>query len=266
MIERYRGSSSVALQSGWPPGASPTDDTMDGVPDWAPDADRGPASLAARVLGQLRRDILSVRFNPGAKLPLKVLAHDYDVGLTPLREALALLCGAGLVLQESQRGFTVAPVSAEDFADIAACRRRLEPMCLALAIAQGDDGWRRRIEGAHRRFAPVAPRVGENAPIDEAWEAGHRAYHFALISACGSPALLGFCMQLHDRYDRYRRLSVATKSLMAGTGGDHEEIAEAALAGDADRATRLLDRHIATTTELIAEAWPAGGRGLSAAL
>lgn len=178
----------------------------------------GPASLAARVLGQLRRDILGVRFRPGAKLPLKVLAHEYDVGLTPLREALALLCGAGLVIQESQRGFTVAPVSETDFADIAACRRRIEPMCLALAITRGDETWRRQIEQAHRRFAPAAPRVGENAAIDEAWEVSHRAYHFALISACGSPAMLGFCMQLHDRFDRYRRLYIPTKSLMAGTG------------------------------------------------
>ncbi len=231
---------------------------VDGRPDWAPDAERGPASLAARVLGQLRRDILGVRFRPGAKLPLKVLAHEYDVGLTPLREALALLCGAGLVIQESQRGFTVAPVSETDFADIAACRRRIEPMCLALAITRGDETWRRQIEQAHRRFAPAAPRVGENAAIDEAWEVSHRAYHFALISACGSPAMLGFCVQLHDRFDRYRRLYIPTKSLMAGTGGDHEEIAEAALSGDSARASRLLDRHIAATAALIMEGWTAG--------
>lgn len=256
-MDRYREATTLTARNGWQAAARPIDE-MDGVPDWAPDAERGPASLAARVLGQLRRDILHVRFQPGAKLPLKVLAHDYEVGLTPLREALALLCGAGLVIQESQRGFTVAPVSEADFADIAACRRRLEPMCLSLAIAHGDEAWRRRIEGAHRRFAPVAPRVGENSPIDEAWEGSHRAYHFALISACGSPALLGFCMQLHDRFDRYRRLYIPTKSLMAGTGGDHEEIADAALAGDAARAAQLLDRHIAATASLITEGWPAG--------
>lgn len=257
MLDRYRAPTASALQDHWPAGAPPLA-PVDGLPDWAPDADRGPASLAARVLGQLRRDILGVRFRPGVRLPLKVLAHDYDVGLTPLREALALLCGAGLVIQESQRGFTVAPVSEADFADIAACRRRIEPMCLALSIARGDETWRRQIAVAHRRFAQEAPRVGENRPIDETWEGTHRGYHFALISACGSPALLGFCVQLHDRFDRYRRLCVPTKSLMAGTGGDHEEIAEAALAGDTERAIQLLDRHIAATADLIAEGWSAG--------
>ena len=65
--------------------------------------------------------------------------------------------------------------------------------------------------------------------------------------------LLDFCRQLHDRFDRYRRLTIANKSLMADVGCDHDRILASALAGDADRAVGLLDRHIAATADLVLE-------------
>lgn len=207
--------------------------------------------MTARVLAQLRADILAVRLAPGASLPLKVLRYRYTVGLTPLREALTLLCGAGLVAQDNRRGFRVAPASRADFDDIAQCRRRLEGMALALSIARGGLEWRRRIAEARVAFASVYARVGENQPIDDSWEERHRRFHLALISACGSPVLLNFCSQLHDRFDRYRRLAIATKSVMAGVGIDHDEIMAAALRGDAPAAMAMLDRHIGNTAELV---------------
>jgi hypothetical protein len=96
-----------------------------------------------------------------------------------------------------------------------------------------------------RAFAEVAAREDDVGPIDDIWEDRHSRYHFALISACGSGALLSFCAQLHDRFDRYRRLALPSKAIMAGIAGDHDEIADAALTGAVAHAVALLDRHIA---------------------
>ena len=42
-----------------------------------------------------------------------------------------------------------------------------------------------------------------------------------------------------------------SKSYMAGVAGDHDEIKDAALLGDADRAVALLDRHIQLMSEVL---------------
>ena len=69
-----------------------------------PPAEPAPHSMTARTMGELRADILAVRLQPDAELPLKILSYRYDVGLTPLREALTLLSGVGLVVHD-RRGF-----------------------------------------------------------------------------------------------------------------------------------------------------------------
>ncbi len=209
-------------------------------------------TVTAQALARLRADILAARLAPGAGLPLKVLRHRYAVGLTPLREALTVLSGAGLVIAEQNgRGFRVAPASRTDFEDVAQCRRRIEVMAIRLSIARGGRDWCQRVEATRADFAAVRALVGENCPIDEAWEDRHRRFHFALISACGSPALLDFCRQLFDRFDRYRRIAIPTKSLMADVGTDHDEIMAAALCGDEDDAVTRLDGHIAATASLV---------------
>lgn len=208
-------------------------------------------TVTAQALARLRADILAARLAPGAGLPLKVLQHRYAVGLTPLREALTILSGSGLVVTDGGRGFRVAPASRADFEDVALSRRRLEGMAMRLSIAAGDKHWRQHIETTRAQFAAVRALVGENRPIDEEWEDRHRRFHFALITACGSPVLLDFCRQLFDRFDRYRRIAIPTKSMMADVGTDHDGIMLAALRGDEEDAVARLDQHIAATASLV---------------
>jgi GntR family transcriptional regulator, carbon starvation induced regulator len=216
--------------------------------------DRSNASSAsAYVLARIRGDILSAHFRPGTKLYLKVLTARYQTSVAPIREALSVLCGAGLVIAESQRGFRVAPASPVDFQDIADLRIRLEATALEKSIELGDDVWVEEIYNAYERFMRLAQKVGEHDPITDAWEAYHREFHFCLISHCGSPTLLNFCSQLHDRFDRYRRLALPYGSYMAGIAGDHEEIRDATIRRDTERATALLQEHIQAITGVVLE-------------
>jgi DNA-binding GntR family transcriptional regulator len=238
----------VAAVEGAP---APAADAVIYLPGWCDGRGGALSNEGADTLLRLRRDILSGRLEPNAPLMLKTLTADYDAGLLPLREALTLLCGAGLVVQESPRGFRVAPASRDDLVDVAQCRRRLETMALAQSIRRGDALWRRQVGRTRRALAEVAAREDDMGPIDAAWEERHSRYHFALISACGSNALLAFCAQLLDRFDRYRHLALPSKALMAGLSGDHDAIADAALTGGASHAVALLDRHIAEMGALV---------------
>jgi GntR family transcriptional regulator, carbon starvation induced regulator len=205
------------------------------------------------VLAALRSDILSAKLKPNARLHLKVLMARYNTSVAPVREALAVLAGAGLVTSESQRGFRVAPASREDFLDIAAMRKLLEVSALKMSIALGGDDWVSEIRRVHKIFSRLSQKAGHDDPISDAWETYHREFHFSLISKCGSPTLLNFWSQLHDRFDRYRRLTLPSGSYMAGTASDHDEIMDAAIERDILRAAALVDNHIQNITDVVLE-------------
>ncbi len=211
------------------------------------------ASASSYVLARLRSDILSAYFKPNAKLYLKVLTSRYETSVAPIREALAVLSGAGLVISESQRGFRVAPASRADFIDIANLRKHLEISALEMSIARGGEAWSREIRKVHETFSRMSQKVGHDEPISDLWEACHREFHFSLISECNSPTLLNFWSQLHDRFDRYRRLSLPSGSYMAGTASDHGDIMEAVLGRDIARASKLMSDHIQAITDIVLE-------------
>jgi GntR family transcriptional regulator, carbon starvation induced regulator len=210
-------------------------------------------SISEFARRRLRSDILSARLAPGTKLQVRLLMSMYHIGISPLRDALAQLAGDGLIIREAQRGFRVTPVSREDLRDVSKARKRLELDALEMSIENGGDTWRERVRTAYASFCRVKQKVGDNSPITEDWEERHRAFHLALLSACESPTLLRFCVQLHDRFDRYRRLALPSRSHMSAIGDDHEAFMNAALAGKKAQAIALLGLHIDDTVDLVEE-------------
>ncbi len=99
----------------------------------------GYRTLIERTYGQLREDILSGRLAPGEKLLVEHLKLRYEVGAGTMREALSRLVSEAMVVAEGQRGFTVAPISIEDLADVTNVRVAFETEALRSSIRNGDD-------------------------------------------------------------------------------------------------------------------------------
>ena len=144
-------------------------------------------------------------------------------------------------------------MSRQDLRDVANTRKFVELTALELSMQHMNDAWHRRVRAAYADFCQVKQRVGDSKPISEDWEERHHAFHFALLSACDSPILLRFCSQLHDRFDRYRRIALPTRSFMGAVVDDHELCMNAALNGNKADALSLLGRHIDDTLVLIEE-------------
>lgn len=207
-------------------------------------------TLAAFVYRRLRADILSSRLPPGTKLHFGRLREDYQVGLSPLREALSRLVASGLVTTVGQRGFRVATASKADLLDVAMVRKELEGSALRKSIAHGDDAWEAQVVAARHRLL-LLERGNSEVASEEFWEERHREFHRALISACNSQWLLHLTALVNDQFDRYRRMAVENSLSQHPTSLEHQEIMEAALARDADRAVHLLGEHIDQALELI---------------
>lgn len=201
----------------------------------------------------MREAVLSGELAPGSRLHLDELRKAYGVSLSPLREALSRLGSEGLVVLEDQRGIRVAPVSAENLAEIIELRLTLEPQALRASVEHGDAQWEARVVSAlhllqrHERGPQGPDRV-------QAWERLHRELHSALISACGMPLLLQFCSMLHDRNDRYRRLFLVRQTVDTSVTQEHAQIVQACLDRDAAQASDRLARHIERTAHYVYEA------------
>jgi DNA-binding GntR family transcriptional regulator len=209
------------------------------------------------ALMKLRADILSGHLVPGTKIVIEDLIDAYQIGVTPLRDALAQLVGSGLVCRRAQRGFQVAPVSRDDLHAVAKSRKLIELAAFELSLQNVDDVWKMRATAAHMAFCDASRGVGDNRPISDEWEQRHRAFHFALLSGCGSPTLYSLCANLHDQFDRYRRLALPTLSFMSGVDQDHEVLLEAALDGRIAEALAVLGQHIDDTYTVIAQCFGA---------
>lgn len=220
------------------------------MPRLAPDS----SSLTQDAYERLRADLLSCRLRPGARLKIGELCQALSVSLGAVREALSRLTSEGLVVAEPQRGFRVAPISAEELRDLTGVRVQIEGMCLEHAIAAGDVGWEAQLVAAFHRLSRTPEREPEDPQrMNEAWSAAHAAYHEALVGACDSPWLLRLRGILYAQSERYRRLSVPLAEVARDLNREHQDIMDAALARDAGRAKALMAQHLELTSRVLLE-------------
>jgi DNA-binding FadR family transcriptional regulator len=210
------------------------------------------AKKAQGLLFDIVHDIAADGLGPGDRLPSQAeMMRRYRAGPTPLREALRLLEFSGLVSLKPgpNAGAVLEPATAEHLAGLMAPFLSLagvthgqlldawaatEPL-LAAAAAQNPD---RAL--VTRELAVFAAEPQSDTPVSAAHAID---FHDAVARAAGNPAL-GLVLQV---------LSYVVADLywastdMLPPGGpvrhDHREIAEAILAGDADRARSAMEAH-----------------------
>lgn len=211
------------------------------------------ATLATSVYGQIRADILSGALRPGEKLRAEFLRDYYRTGNSPIREALNRLSVDGFVTREEQRGFRVATVSKDELRELIDTRCWMEEIALRKSIENSGTQWEEDLVLAFHRLSRV-PRSSKKAEFERnpEWDELHNAFHMALISACGSRWLLGFCEQLNDQANRYRRLSSISYP-KRDPMEEHRVIMDAAIDGDADKAVKALHEHYRRTGDIILE-------------
>lgn len=215
------------------------------------------ATLSEQAYEYLQNDLLAGLFSPGEKLRPQALQERYGVGISPIREALMLLSCDGLVTNEGQRGFRVAEASREDLLDILDARKKIETELLADAIQHGDDEWGAQITAAFYKLVHTPLPVPDDIPSAHRWELAHRRFHFALLSAARSTWLRRIDEQLVRHSERYRRMRIAGPLphdvLARDIVREHQELMDATLSRDTERACALLLAHIDETARAVSQ-------------
>jgi len=216
-------------------------------------------TVAEHVYAQIKADLLTGAFTPGAALLTRQLLARYGCGISPLREALARLVGEGFLVASGHRGVRVPLPSCADLEDIYRIRILLECEALDLSMKHGDDHWEAAALAACHRLerAPLpgdGPKEDRTARATE-WEARHRAFHTALVAAAPAPRLLRLVEQMVEQTERYRALRLLCSPadlLKRDIGAEHRALLDAALERD-PRATDLLRDHLTRTWTFVAD-------------
>jgi len=217
------------------------------------------STLASSVYQQLRDDLLRGALEAETKLRVEWVVSRYGAGASPVREALNRLAAEGLLGRHDQRGFFLMPVSAAELEELTRTRCWLEERALRESIAHRTAEWEEQLVLALHRLARAERRLPDDpASNNPEWEKLHRAFHRALITACRSHWLVGFCDQLSDQASRYRLISQNVPGMGRDDLGEHRIIAERTLDGDADGAVEALLNHYRLTAAMCMERFAQG--------
>ena len=200
---------------------------------------------ASSVYCELKGDILNGKLKPDHKLRLEALKTDYNVGNSPLREALNRLSAKGIVVREENRGFRVSSVSAAELEEIIRTRCWLEEIALRESMRNGDDAYDEKILLAVYRLSKAS---GKDSQLQEDL---YTDFHLSLLGACNSQLLLTYCAQLHEQTLRYRNLSAVVEHREGQEKKELEAIRDAVLARDEDKAVQLLVSHYHVIAEIL---------------
>jgi DNA-binding GntR family transcriptional regulator len=190
----------------------------------------------------LRDMILTGVLPAGQKLKIDSLRKLLDTGASPVREALSLLTSDMLVERMDQRGFRAAPASRKNFDEILTLRCALEDIALRKCVAGSTSEWEERLVLSHHRMKQAAAQGGT------AFEERHKAFHMMLLENCDSPMMVKYCSQLYDLNIRYRYIAAKSEDYQTrDVSSEHDDIMEAVIQKDADKATAALLNHYRLT-------------------
>lgn len=200
------------------------------------------------ILRSIRDDIVAGVFEPNERLKFDDLRDRYVASVGTLRESLLHLMSEGFVRSETNRGFTVAPVSVADLNDITQLRVQFETQALADAIRHGDDLWEAEIVTSLHLLLKLVSE--DDKPTRSAeWPARHRRFHHALVAGCRSPWLLHFRSTLFDQAERYRSLGRMYRKSPRDVGAEHKALADSVLSRNVASACELGEKHIRSTVD-----------------
>ena len=213
-----------------------------------------PTSLTSQTYQRIRDMIIRGELPPGQKLKIENLRKALGTGASPIREALSLLTSDHLVERIDQRGFRVSHINLESFRELLKTRCWLEQRAFRESIEHGDDEWEERIVIAHHRLSRIPRSIDDSGfKINTEWEAQHKLFHMALLSACGSSIMLKFCDQLYDQNVRYRNIAEPTAYPKRNSSKEHDQLLKLALDRKADDAVNALEKHYIRTGEFLSK-------------
>lgn len=210
-----------------------------------------PHSVVEQVLAEIRRSIVFGALKPGQEFSLRETAAQLGVSTAPVREALRVLQGEGLIVARRARSAVVAPMDSSDLGSIYGLRRLIEPSIAGraceLVTSEGLDALERMVDVIS----------DEKSTIDDVYET-HREFHLALLRPAATTWDLRVLETLWHAAERYVRVGFGRLDPLPSEhkrrGEAHQSVLDAFRRRDADAARQAVQRHLDENERIAREA------------
>jgi DNA-binding GntR family transcriptional regulator len=208
-----------------------------------PDAPRrAERALYEQVAEALRGRIVAHTLAPGSWIDEQAIAAEYGISRTPLREALKVLAGEGLVTMKLRRGAYVTEVSARDLDEVFHLLALLESDAARVVAARATPAQIAELQQLHEQLeASVADR--------DRFFAANEAFHMRLLELADNRWRLQLVADLRKVMKLNRHHSLFKQGRLQASLKEHRRLMTALKARNAERAQALMQQHMAAGRE-----------------
>jgi len=196
-------------------------------------------SLQEEAYREIRSQIISCRFHPGARLREADVAERLGLGRTPVRQAFDRLRVEGLVLVHPRRGVEIRDLEQRDLLEIVEARLVNEVHAAGLAALRATQADFVALEDIVLRSATVTT-VSETPLLMQL----DRAFHEKLADMSGNAVLAGILRNLQDRAIRFWFIAAGQQPQRQSVVAQHADILAALARRDRTAAEAAMNRHI----------------------
>ncbi|HWK46917.1 MAG TPA: GntR family transcriptional regulator [Stellaceae bacterium] len=196
-------------------------------------------TLAESLRQRLEEAIAAGRLEPGSRLDEQEIALRFGVSRTPVREAFRLLAANNLVELRGRQGAAVRAIGAHALIEMFQVMAELEGLCARLAARRVSHSWSEKIDEIHQRLVALS----DGGDIDAFYDV-NQEFHEAIYEASRNTFLADQTRRLRNQVAAYRRRVTRMPNRMTDTVREHEEVMQAILAHDPERAHKAMRDHV----------------------
>jgi DNA-binding GntR family transcriptional regulator len=185
----------------------------------------------------IRDKIVSGNLRPNEALIEDDLANAFMVSRTPIRESFQRLYRDGLIIPR-KRGWQVKEFKRAEVQENYEVRADLEGLAARLAAVRGSPEHKSNIQRIHR------DRLNLNSTSVTERVRSNRELHDAIAEAAQNKRLASLIAVTQNFYFNARTASQASSDSFERAQVEHDQIVEAIVRGDADRAHNSMRAHI----------------------
>jgi DNA-binding GntR family transcriptional regulator len=219
------------------------------------------APLVDDLAKQIRAAILAGEIPLGSWLRQELLAEQFGVSRTPVREALRILQASGVVRQVPHRGALVEGPTPTEIREAYVVRAELEGLAAYLAAANANDAERELLVASHERFVQaIAERLRQplarDQLLDDPWIDANDHFHDAIINCGRNDQLRRTIMELRSAFPTQSDLGALLEepTLIEDNANQHARILDAIRRRDPVAARAWMIDHVRRSGEITA-AW-----------
>jgi DNA-binding GntR family transcriptional regulator len=220
-----------------------------------------PAKLSELAADVLRERILRGELAPGSPLSQEMLAREFGISRTPLRDALKLLERDGLIRLDTTGSATVADPNEEDARDLLLIREVIDSVAARRAASLA--GPLRRDLG--RILEPIVAELRDAATTEDRYRfrVADSRFHVAILRHCGLDELDRCQAFVHTTALSMYAVRPPSPGHLAESSQQHGAIGAAIAEGKPGVSARLAREHVRHAYEYYYRDWPHRGRPLS---